>query len=102
MGNVPVLFAICAVVDDLDVDEDAVGQGGAGGHEPYGTDGDAAGGHLHARPERVQDHEEAIDSDRSQCERRHVNRRALSVKGETWETQFYRSRRSASMHFFHH
>lgn len=78
--DVPVLFAISVVVNDFDVDKDAVRQCGAEGDEPYGADGDAAGGHLHARPERVQDHEEPIDSDRSQCQRRHVNRRALCVK----------------------
>ena len=74
---VPALLAVCHVVDHLDVDKDAVGKRRAQGHHPDGANRDPAGGHFHARPERVQDDEEAIDGDGCQRQRRYVHRRPL-------------------------
>ena len=78
MNTLPAFLAVCHVVDHLDVDKNAVGERRAQGHQPDGANSDPAGGHFHARPERVQDDEEAIDGDGCQRQRRYVHRRPLS------------------------
>ena len=74
---VPDFLAVCHVVDHLDVDKDAVGKRRAQGYHPDGANGDPAGDHSRARPEWVQDDEEAIDGDGCQRQRRYVHRRPL-------------------------
>ena len=80
MNTLPAFLAVCHVVDHLDVDKNAVGERRAQGHQPDGANSDPAGGHFHARPERVQDDEEAIDGDGCQSQRRNVHRRPLSPR----------------------